>query len=63
MKREGEMTKMMGVVSYETFSPLIERTGFDCEELIPFLLVRQQTCRDKVKSVRLNRLSVCFYSG
>ena len=63
MKREGEMTKMMGVVSYETLGTLIERNGFDCDQLIPLLFVRQQPYREKVKDVRLKRLSVCFYSG
>jgi hypothetical protein len=38
MKREGEMTKMMGVVSYETLGTLIERNGFDCDQLIPFFI-------------------------
>jgi ribonuclease-3 len=47
-KREGEMTKMMGVVSNESLTGIIERNGFDVALLIPKTIGQQQTYGERV---------------
>ena len=47
-KREGEMTKMMGVVSNESLTGIIERNGFDIALLIPETIGQQQTYGERV---------------
>jgi ribonuclease-3 len=63
LKREGEMTKMMGVVSNESLAGLIERNGFDVDQLIPSVIGRQQTYREKVKGGALEAFVGVLYEN
>jgi dsRNA-specific ribonuclease len=47
--REGEMTKMMGVVSNESLTGIIDRNGIDVARLIPETIGQQQTYGERVK--------------
>ncbi|HUT38463.1 MAG TPA: putative dsRNA-binding protein [Methanoregula sp.] len=49
LKHEGEMTKMMGVVSNESLTGIINRNGIDIALLIPETIGQQQTYGEKIK--------------
>jgi ribonuclease-3 len=61
LKREGEMTKMMGVVSNESLTGIIERNGFDVALLIPEIIGQQQTYSERVKSGGLEAFIGALY--
>ena len=63
LKREGEMTKMMGVVSNESLTGIIERKGYDVALLLPKAIGRQQTYGDRVKGGALEGLIGAMYEG
>jgi ribonuclease-3 len=48
-KCEGEMTKMMGVVSNESLAGIIERKGIDITLLVPETIGQQQTYGERIK--------------
>lgn len=48
-KREGDMTKMMGVVSNESLAGIIESKDIDIGLLIPETIGQQQTYGEKIK--------------
>lgn len=60
-KREGEMTKMMGVVSNESLTGIIERNDFDIALLIPETIGRQQTYGERVKGGALEAFIGALY--
>lgn len=60
-KREGEMTKMMGVVSNESLTGIIERNGFDVALLIPEIIGQQQTYSERVKGGGLEAFIGALY--
>ena len=60
-KREGEMTKMMGVVSNESLTGIIERNGFDVALLIPKTIGQQQTYGERVKGGALEAFIGALY--
>ncbi len=60
-KREGEMTKKMGVVSNESLTAIIERRGFDIDLLIPCAIGQQQTYGEKIKGGALEALIGALY--
>jgi len=49
LKREGEMTKLMGVVSNESLTGILERKDFSIALLIPKSIGQQQTYGETVK--------------
>jgi len=59
-KREGEMTKMMGVVSNELLTGIIERNGFDVALVIPKTIGPQQTCGERITGGALEVFLVRF---
>jgi len=61
LKREGEMTKMMGVVSNESLTGIIERNGFDVALLIPKTIGQQQTYGERVKGGGLEAFIGALY--
>lgn len=61
LKREGEMTKMMGVVSNESLTGIIERNGFDVALLIPKTIGQQQTYGERVKGGALEAFIGALY--
>jgi ribonuclease-3 len=60
-KREGEMTKMMGVVSNESLTGIIERKDFDISLLIPETIGRQQTYGERIKGGALEAFIGAVY--
>ena len=61
LKREGVMTKMMGVVSNESLTGIIERNGFDVALLIPKTIGQQQTYGERVKGGALEAFIGALY--
>ncbi len=60
-KREGEMTKKMGVVSNESLTGIIERRGFEIDLLIPCAIGLQQTYGERIKGGALEALIGALY--
>jgi ribonuclease-3 len=60
-KREGEMTKRMGVVSNESLTGIIERKGFDIALVIPKTIEQQQTYGERVKGGALEAFIGALY--
>ena len=55
------MTKMMGVVSNESLTGIIERNGFNVAQLIPETIGQQQTYGDRVKGGALEAFIGALY--
>jgi ribonuclease-3 len=60
-KREGEMTKMMGVVSNDSLTGIIERNDFNIALLIPETIGRQQTYGERIKGGALEAFIGAVY--
>jgi ribonuclease-3 len=60
-KCEGEMTKMMGVVSNESLAGIIERKGIDITLLIPETIGQQQTYGERIKGGALEAFIGALY--
>lgn len=61
LKREGEMTKKMGVVSNESLTGIIDRNGIDIALLIPESIGQQQTYGERVKGGALEAFIGALY--
>jgi len=60
-KREGEMTKMMGVVSNESLAEIIESNDIDVSLLIPETIGQQKTYGERVKGGALEAFFGALY--
>ena len=61
LKREGEMTKKMGVVSNESLTGIIDRNGIDIALLIRESIGKQQTYGERVKGGALEAFIGALY--
>jgi dsRNA-specific ribonuclease len=61
LKREGEMTKLMGVVSNESLTGILERKDFSIALLIPKSIGQQQTYGETVKGGALEAFIGALY--